>query len=437
MCWALHLAVYDFDVVYWPEKANYLSRYTAVPDIPTNQMACSSSLLRISFLLCSFLTTPHQRRPSCSTSGTPTDTTLIPIENTNKLATHHPHLRLGFEREKIVLNRASSCRSSLLFAFCFKRKALVMNTVEALENIAKGAEELRVGFVSLDLESVRRLMAACCASSSMVKKVDLSRCFLDHQAAEVIASSLRGNNVITRLILNLNEHIGSRGAEVLGQMLCLNLTLSTLRLYGCSVGDEGAGHLAVALRQNRTLEELWCSGNDITHVGASAIAAALPFNQTLKCLDLLNNPLGDDGVEALAKAVPCSGLHDLWLTGICFGERGCAALVEMLKNGSRLRALKTDSLHLQPLVEGYQCNGWLIESAPYEYLERNKAMLLRARKSVYTLLLIRKLRRTALSSFPKEVVREIAQFLYSCRGEVSVWDLKVARQEQRTGCLCF
>jgi hypothetical protein len=48
-------------------------------------------------------------------------------------------------------------------------------------------------------------------------------------------------------------------------------------------------------------------------------------------------------------------------------------------------------------------------------------MHLRARKSVYTLLLIRKLRRTALSSFPKEVVRDIAQFVYSSRGEVSVW----------------
>jgi hypothetical protein len=48
-------------------------------------------------------------------------------------------------------------------------------------------------------------------------------------------------------------------------------------------------------------------------------------------------------------------------------------------------------------------------------------MHLQARKSVHMLLLIRKLRRTVLSSFPKEVVREIAQFVYSSRGEISVW----------------
>jgi hypothetical protein len=63
---------------------NYLLQYTAVPDIPTNQMACSSSLLRISFLLCSFLTTPlnadrlvphqaHQLTPHSFQAKTPTN----------------------------------------------------------------------------------------------------------------------------------------------------------------------------------------------------------------------------------------------------------------------------------------------------------------------------------------------------------------------------
>jgi hypothetical protein len=194
-----------------------------------------------------------------------------------------------------------------------------------------------------------------------------------------------------------------------------------LHLYECNIGDEGAGHLAVALRRNLNLEDLCLSNNGITHVGASNIAAALLSNQKLKRLDLKDNLLGDDGVEALAKVVPCSGLHDFWLTRTRFGERGCAALVEMLKNGSRLRELKTDSDHWPALEEGFRCNGWLLVNAPKQYLERNKTMREQARKSVYTLLLIRKLRRTALSSFPKELVREIAQFVYSSRGEVSVW----------------
>jgi hypothetical protein len=339
---------------------------------------------------------------------------------------------LDFEREKIVLNRALSCRPSLLFAFCFKRKVLVMSKLEkALEDIAKGAEEVDVSSMQLDLESVRRLMVACCAENSKVNKLHLLCCGLGAEAAELIASSLRSNSVLTWLFLDGNKDIGPRSAQALCEMLCENTTLRLLYLYGCHVGDEGAGHLAVALRRNRTLGYLCLDSNDITYLGASAIAAVLPFNQTLDRLDWESNPLGDAGVEALAKAVPRSGLHGLFLQRTQFGERGCAALVEMLKNGSRLRELRADSVNWPALEEGFRCNGWLLDKAPKQYLERNKAMHLQTRKSVCTLLLIRKLRRTALSSFPKELVREIAQFVYSSRGEVSVWQAHKQQTKKR------
>jgi Ran GTPase-activating protein (RanGAP) involved in mRNA processing and transport len=275
----------------------------------------------------------------------------------------------------------------LPLVFCFKRKALVMNRLEkALENIANGAEEVPINGEKLDLESVRRLMAACSAASSNVNKPDFASCNLVAEAAELIASSLRSNNVLTWLNLGSNKDIGLRGAQALADMLCVNTLLKTLRVYTCRVGDEGAGRLAVALRRNRTLEGLALGGNGITHVGAAAVAFVLPFNQTLKHLQFSNNPLGDDGLEVLAKAVPHSGLRELWLTRTRFGERGCAAFVEMLKNGSRLRDLRTNSDYWQALEEGFRCNGWLLEWLPEQYLERNKAMHLRARKSVYTLL---------------------------------------------------
>jgi hypothetical protein len=315
---------------------------------------------------------------------------------------------------------------------------------KALENIANGADEVDVSYFKLDVESVRRLMAVCCAASSNVRKLDLWTCSLNSQAAEVIASCLRSNSVLTELNLGWNGMIGPEGAKTVAEILCVNAMLILLWLHGCNVGDEGAGSLAVALRRNRTLEELYLGNNGITHVGAAALAAALPFNQTLKRLDLNNNPLGDDGVEALAKTVTRSGLCQMWLQGTQFGERGCVALVEMLRNGSRLHVLGTVSDHWPALEEGFRCNGWLLREAPAQYRERNKAMHLQARKLVYTLLLIRKLRRTALSSFPKEVVREISQFVYSSRGEVDVWNLiespsKVseAREVQSKGCLFF
>jgi hypothetical protein len=298
----------------------------------------------------------------------------------------------------------------------------VMNRLEnALESIAKGSEEISFMNFVLDLESVRRLMAACSTASSKVRTLVLGSCFLDAEAAEVIASSLRSNSVLTRLSLSSNNRIGPQGAKALSEILRVNTALKLLFLSDCRFLDEGAGHLAVALRRNRTLQVLWLDNNGITHVGAAALAAILPFNQMLKCFYLHCNPLGVDGVEALAKAVPFSGLQELWLRETEFRAQGCAALVEMLKNGSRLRQLVTGSDHWSALDEGFLCNGWLLERAPQQYTERNKAMHLQARKSVFTLLLIRKLRRTALSLFPKEVVREIAQFVYSSRGEISVW----------------
>jgi Ran GTPase-activating protein (RanGAP) involved in mRNA processing and transport len=287
---------------------------------------------------------------------------------------------------------------------------------EALKSIANGAEEVHMVEFWVDLESVRRLMAACSAASSVVVKLKLVDCGLDDEAVEVIASSPR-SSVLLELSLDYNFHIGLLGAQALAEMLCVNTALKELSLFKCHVGDKGAGHLAVALRQNRTLEDLFLGSNNITHIGAAALAAVLPFNQTLRRLQLDNNPLGNDGVKTLLNSVPVSGLRKLWLREAQFGKRGCAALVEMLKNGSRLQTLGIDNNHWPALEEGFRCNWWLLDHAPEQYLERNKAMHLQARKSVYTLLLIRKL----LSSFPKEVVREITQFVYSSRGEISVW----------------
>jgi Ran GTPase-activating protein (RanGAP) involved in mRNA processing and transport len=327
---------------------------------------------------------------------------------------------LGFEREKIVLNRASPAVLLRCLFSVSRERAFVMNKVErTLKSIANGAEEARFRF-DLDLESVLRLMAACSAASSLLKKLEVWSCGLDAEATELIASSLRSNIVLAWLDFLGNKDIGPRGAQALAEMLCVNAALKVLNLNRCGILDEGAGHLAVALRHNRTLEQLFFDSNGVTHFGASDIAAALPFNQTLKRLSLNHNPLGGHGVEALAKAVRHSGLHELWLTRTKVGERGCAALVEMLKNGSRLQELRTHSDHWPALEEGFRCNGWLLKELPKQFIERNKAMHKQAKKSVYTLLLIRKLRRTALSSFPKEVVRDIAAGIYSNRGEVSV-----------------
>jgi hypothetical protein len=186
--------------------------------------------------------------------------------------------------EEIVLSRASSCRPASVFV-SVSRKVLVMSKLEeALESITSGSEEVMVVDHELDLESVRRLMAACSAGSSKVMKLELLLCGLDGQAVEVIASSLRSNNVLKWLNLGAQKEIGPRGARALGEMLCVTMGLKSLWIYGCNVGDEGAGHLALALRQNRTLSELTLGDNDIAHVGALALAAALPFNQCAKIL---------------------------------------------------------------------------------------------------------------------------------------------------------
>jgi Ran GTPase-activating protein (RanGAP) involved in mRNA processing and transport len=172
---------------------------------------------------------------------------------------------------------------------------------KALEDIANGAREVAINKFGLDVESVRRLMAACSAVSSNITDLTLEECSLHAEAAKVIASSLRSNSVLTELILGCNEDIGLRGAQAFGEVLCVNTALILLWLDRCGVGDEGAGHLALSLQRNQTLEHLCLDANGITFVGAVSISTALPFNKTLISLDLESNPLGDDGVEALRK----------------------------------------------------------------------------------------------------------------------------------------
>lgn len=299
---------------------------------------------------------------------------------------------------------------------------------KALNDIVSSLKkEVKVKYESVSLDGARALAAAL-SGSARVTTLCLRGCNLGAQQVQAVAQVLWSNTVLTELELWDNEDVSHDGAQAVADMLKVNATLKTLWMYACGIGDVGASHLAGALRVNETLTELDVADNGITQMGASELAAALRVKKTLRKLSLNDNPLGDDGVKAVAVAVPQSGLKMLQIRDCHMAYRGATALCEMLKSGARLRELWVDELESAsaPLEDGFRSSGWLtlcLHSAALQYIHRNDAMHQRARDLVVLLLVIRKRRRTLLSLLPKEVVREIAEMIYSTRGELEIWNV--------------
>lgn len=287
-----------------------------------------------------------------------------------------------------------------------------------LKELVDGKKKARIIGGNISLDDARQL-AAVVASSATLTYLRFFSCGLGAQEVGVIADALRSNAVLAELEFTSNKQIGPAGVQALAEMIKVNTTLRKLSLFSCSVGDEGVRHLAAALRVNETLKELDLTDNEFTHVGIVELAAALSVKRTLRSLWILHNVLGIAGVEAIAKAVPHSGLCGLGLT---VSEREAVYVNEMLKKGARLLELYVNgALKSRMLEEGFRCNGWLAKCnhpAAKEHVKRNRAVHEQARKSALTLCAIRRYF-FKHSLIPYDIIKIIAEYLYSTRGDLN------------------
>ena len=102
----------------------------------------------------------------------------------------------------------------------------------------------------------------------------------------------------------IGNQLSLTNIEMLSIALSTNTSLTTLKLYNCSITGEGAEVLASGLEENKTLAALDLGDNDIDKSGAAAIARMLEVNNSMKKLYLTQNKLiGTEGAIRLINAL--------------------------------------------------------------------------------------------------------------------------------------
>ena len=103
--------------------------------------------------------------------------------------------------------------------------------------------------------------------------------------------------------------------------------------YGCNLGELGAKVVAEAMATNSVTYELDLEANNIGAAGAEALGEMLKINVTLRLLDLRkNNEIGAAGALALAAGLLQNrGLRRLSLSRGSVGDEGRRALEDAEK----------------------------------------------------------------------------------------------------------
>ncbi|KAH9107123.1 hypothetical protein LEN26_014399 [Aphanomyces euteiches] len=133
--------------------------------------------------------------------------------------------------------------------------------------------------------------------------------------------------------LNVVQPNFTTGGEALGNMLNVNLTLTTLDVSWNLLRLASGITLANSLKLNYNLYELTLAYNALGDAGAMAFGQALVINKTLRVLDLSFNNISTKGASVLASTVLRShSLTTLTLDGNNIGHQGGKVLMYSMVN---------------------------------------------------------------------------------------------------------
>ncbi|KAJ3050490.1 hypothetical protein HK097_008553 [Rhizophlyctis rosea] len=116
---------------------------------------------------------------------------------------------------------------------------------------------------------------------------------------EIIVTPMRGGGFLRLLDLSYN-HIGDRGAKLIGDLLKDDVQLEVLNLVSNNIGSEGAGAIARALHVNDKLHTLNIGDNPLTDDGGMHFAEMLQINTTLRTLHLPHTSLRSTSLIAFS-----------------------------------------------------------------------------------------------------------------------------------------
>ena len=124
-------------------------------------------------------------------------------------------------------------------------------------------EELTL--TATDVEDLEEFLGCLkSAEKSVLKKLDISGCYLGDEIAEIMGPILCSNNTSLEKLILCDNDISTDGAIVLAQALRVNSTLTLLDLRENCVGEEGGGAIAAALQHdNTTLQTLLLAHNEM------------------------------------------------------------------------------------------------------------------------------------------------------------------------------
>ena len=103
---------------------------------------------------------------------------------------------------------------------------------------------------------------------------------------------------IQQVSIDRNPNISE---SLFSQLLQEESNIRLLSLRGNHIGDKGAKLIGAALKGNRTLVSLDLFDNKIKKHGAEGLGESLKHNNNLQSLCLGKNEIGDDGIFSITR----------------------------------------------------------------------------------------------------------------------------------------
>jgi Ran GTPase-activating protein (RanGAP) involved in mRNA processing and transport len=176
-------------------------------------------------------------------------------------------------------------------------------------------------------------------------------------SAEVLGEIISRNKTMTKLVMYGSRFGGPSTSPTvvrcISDGLCSNTSLQEFILTNCQLGDQGVSLLASGLSRNRTLQKLDLGNNDISSAGIRALLDAMrEYNTQIADLDLSENSIGREGASVLADALGRNALPHLTRLSLrwCqFGDDGLEEFASMLERNETM--LELDLLWNDDLTE--------------------------------------------------------------------------------------
>lgn len=249
-----------------------------------------------------------------------------------------------------------------------------------------------------------------------------------------LGECLCGNNVLKRLDMMCNGLYNGALEPICNALLSSECSLTHLDVSSNQLGWKDAKSLEQVLRINHRLQHIDIGINQLCQEGAMHLASGLLSNaHRVTYLNVSYCHLGDDGVKALAHSLRNNTTVTELDISCNNGVLGAQAMSDAIKVNETLQVLKmftyTDTKNIAAaLVEGLQYNGTIISCCLQDEVEsvaklcaRNTKMKHLAQQSTLTLLALRRMRKTVLSTSAKEVIQMIAKFLWATKSDIQSW----------------